>query len=182
MNDFLEFLSETNGFSHIGFNGMHSDFSLEFIDKCYQKYKRTGKNYLQIAQEIYLISWDFDNENEILSDFQIARIGLGLKDIFILENLSPEIIEKCQRVHDRTLEKIKKRGTYEERRKEANRLLANNNFRERIFNRLGKKCNYCGKTTDLSIDHIRSIYAGGSNDESNFQVLCRSCNSSKGMN
>ena len=41
-------------------------------------------------------------------------------------------------------------------------------------------CVQCGRTSDLTVDHIRPRSRGGTNDRSNLQVLCRSCNSSKG--
>jgi hypothetical protein len=51
--------------------------------------------------------------------------------------------------------------------------------REEIFERDGRKCTYCGKTEDLTIDHIIPGSLGGTNDPTNLQVLCRSCNSVK---
>ena len=42
------------------------------------------------------------------------------------------------------------------------------------------QCRYCGATNDLAIDHIFPFSRGGSNEADNLQVLCRSCNSSKG--
>ncbi len=43
----------------------------------------------------------------------------------------------------------------------------------------GKECNYCGSTDDLTIDHIKPTSLGGPHENSNLQILCRSCNSSK---
>ena len=42
------------------------------------------------------------------------------------------------------------------------------------------KCRMCNSTDDLTIDHIMPIVLGGTNELTNLQVLCRSCNSSKG--
>lgn len=42
------------------------------------------------------------------------------------------------------------------------------------------KCGNCGKTDNLTIDHIKAFSLGGENIIDNIQVLCRSCNSSKG--
>ena len=41
-------------------------------------------------------------------------------------------------------------------------------------------CAKCGAVDDLTVDHIIAIKQGGTNDPSNYQTLCRSCNSSKG--
>jgi len=48
------------------------------------------------------------------------------------------------------------------------------------FFRHGKtKCEKCHTTEKLTIDHIIPISKGGTNDLSNLQLLCRSCNSRK---
>ncbi|TVL99587.1 MAG: hypothetical protein CV087_17550 [Candidatus Brocadia sp. WS118] len=45
---------------------------------------------------------------------------------------------------------------------------------------MDKVCKKCGITDDLTIDHIRPLSKGGTNDISNLQILCRRCNASKG--
>jgi hypothetical protein len=54
--------------------------------------------------------------------------------------------------------------------------------RRAVMARDGERCRRCGSTTDLTIDHkiIAWIDGGSSADPDNLQVLCRSCNSSKG--
>jgi len=69
---------------------------------------------------------------------------------------------------------------YEFARKEANKLIANKQLRKMIFKRDGNCCKYCGSKENLSIDHIKPVLVGGSNDISNLQTLCKSCNSRKG--
>ena len=41
-------------------------------------------------------------------------------------------------------------------------------------------CSICKATNDLTVDHIIPLSSGGLTVESNLQVLCRGCNSSKG--
>lgn len=43
------------------------------------------------------------------------------------------------------------------------------------------KCLACGAKGKLSIDHVIPIAIGGTNDISNLQPLCKSCNSKKGI-
>lgn len=41
------------------------------------------------------------------------------------------------------------------------------------------RCAHCGKTDDLTVDHIIPLAAGGSNDRRNLQCLCQACNHAK---
>ncbi len=99
----------------------------------------------------------------------------------VIENLN----KRRTRYMDRLLEAkrlyaIRKAELYEERRVEADRILRDEGFRNRILSRDGNQCRHCKSTQDLSIDHIVPIWSGGTNRESNLQVLCRPCNSRKG--
>ncbi len=49
-----------------------------------------------------------------------------------------------------------------------------------VFRRDGYHCRFCGSHHDLTIDHIYPVSRGGTNELTNLQTLCRSCNSSKG--
>lgn len=54
--------------------------------------------------------------------------------------------------------------------------------RDYVFQRDNYQCRSCGKSkqeTALEIDHIIAIAQGGSNDISNLQTLCRTCNQQK---
>lgn len=67
---------------------------------------------------------------------------------------------------------------YKYRRKEW--MLRRRILTQIIFYRDGKVCARCGATEDLTIDHIVAIVNGGSDELTNLQVLCRSCNAQKG--
>jgi hypothetical protein len=62
----------------------------------------------------------------------------------------------------------------------ANRAISEPVLREMIFERDGRKCLKCGGTEFLSVDHIVPVFRGGTNEPSNLQTLCISCNCKKG--
>lgn len=48
-----------------------------------------------------------------------------------------------------------------------------------VYNRYGGKCAYCGKKIrydEMQVDHIKPLYLGGADDESNWAPACRMCN------
>lgn len=71
------------------------------------------------------------------------------------------------------------REKYLKARSRASNYTKKPEVRERIFSRDGYKCLKCGVTDDLTIDHIKHVWAGGTNNDDNLRTLCRSCNSSR---
>jgi 5-methylcytosine-specific restriction endonuclease McrA len=51
--------------------------------------------------------------------------------------------------------------------------------RQRVWQRYGGQCAECGATDYLEFDHIIPVAKGGSNTDSNVQLLCRRCNLKK---
>ncbi len=51
-----------------------------------------------------------------------------------------------------------------------------------VWQRDQGKCVKCGSSDKLEFDHVIPIAKGGSNTERNIQLLCESCNRSKGAN
>lgn len=49
-----------------------------------------------------------------------------------------------------------------------------------VYERDGHACRRCAAIEDLTLDHIHPWSLGGPDTADNLQVLCRSCNSSKG--
>lgn len=52
--------------------------------------------------------------------------------------------------------------------------------RDFILQRDGHACLRCGNVRDLTMDHVQPESLGGASDRSNYQTLCRPCNSWKG--
>lgn len=69
---------------------------------------------------------------------------------------------------------------YEQQRKAANAAISQAELRRYVFTRDGAMCRSCKATTMLTVDHIVPVIAGGGNELSNLQTLCRSCNCKKG--
>lgn len=41
------------------------------------------------------------------------------------------------------------------------------------------RCVVCGSFSNLSVDHVKPLSKGGTNEASNLQIMCRKCNSRK---
>ena len=50
-----------------------------------------------------------------------------------------------------------------------------------VFRRFGHKCIECGNEHNLTVDHKIPLAKGGTWDIDNLQLMCQSCNSSKGI-
>jgi 5-methylcytosine-specific restriction endonuclease McrA len=72
-----------------------------------------------------------------------------------------------------------KKLTYKQRRSKALNYTKKPEVRRRIFLRDNYRCVKCGSTEDLTVDHITSVYQGGTDEDSNLQTLCNTCNSRK---
>jgi 5-methylcytosine-specific restriction endonuclease McrA len=60
------------------------------------------------------------------------------------------------------------------------KLAQNKPSRTMIYKRDGHKCQYCGSTKELTIDHIIPRSRGGEDTWENLVVACMPCNSRKG--
>lgn len=49
-----------------------------------------------------------------------------------------------------------------------------------VWDRDGWRCRSCGEHRDLTVDHVVPVSKGGEDVMSNYQTLCRRCNSRKG--
>ena len=49
-----------------------------------------------------------------------------------------------------------------------------------VFERDGYRCRHCGSAKELQVDHIIPLAYGGTNESTNLQTLCKTCNNAKG--
>jgi 5-methylcytosine-specific restriction endonuclease McrA len=59
------------------------------------------------------------------------------------------------------------------------KLMQNKPSRSMIYKRDGHKCQYCGSTKNLTIDHVIPRSRGGEDTWENLVVACNSCNTRK---
>lgn len=50
----------------------------------------------------------------------------------------------------------------------------------RVFERDGYACRFCRTRQNLTVDHIKPVTLGGTDDDANLQTLCMTCNLRKG--
>lgn len=65
------------------------------------------------------------------------------------------------------------------RRKKYARKPISEAVRWTVWERDDFRCKHCGSRRFLTVDHIEPVIYGGTNDPSNLQTLCHSCNSKK---
>lgn len=97
----------------------------------------------------------------------------GAPDYDKIVNLSNRLAAELERrkIHNEYLQSVKNlRMFISVNRKE---------ILERIGNRDGFLCHNCGSTDKLEIDHVIPLSRGGTNDDGNLQILCKSCNCKK---
>ena len=85
--------------------------------------------------------------------------------------------------HDKALEKMRKEVESLERMvaiDHARREKIPDSVRLVVWQRDLGKCVQCGQSERLKFDHIIPFSKGGSSTERNIQLLCESCNRSKG--
>lgn len=168
-------------------------FSAIFSRKVYRfRCKQGGR---EIQQEKFLTEKEYqsllakqqEDPVNLLTDGVSGRTWWMFRDRFYWEDDGLRKIE----VKALLLERIRK----DERRiKRAIRLMEQENLphtarepvpgavREFVWRRDQGRCVKCNSEEDLEFDHIIPVSKGGSNTEKNIQLLCVTCNRSKGAN
>ena len=91
------------------------------------------------------------------------------------------LIRRLFEIQHNNLKRIKDLE-YEEPRLIAQKFIGKSKIRNFIFKRDNYECLRCLSKDNLTIDHIIPINRKGENILSNLQTLCKSCNSTKGIN
>ena len=153
------------------------EFNLEL-----KKHFETGYS---MPRFYHLVYYNFEgNTHETVQKIMLLNYKVFqpiYKKLKKLRNRNPFPFELNISFINKMIEEIERnnidKSTYKFKRREFKKL------RNGIFYKLyqtQKCCLYCGTEDNLSVDHILALYNGGSNHINNMQILCRSCNSSKG--
>ena len=174
---------ETSEHHHQGFtfNGFF-DIDINHAQKLFDHFNKTGENLLNEYCECVHLSWqnkdhiyneDMDKTNLMYSSVSKIR-AMRLLDLETISYCNA-VVKRYVKNHIAYLEIL-----HQKPRKEAQKVLSNKAIRKAVFQMHGEKCLCCGTTENLTIDHVVPVSKGGPNTLSNFQPLCKPCNSRKG--
>ena len=151
----------------------------------YQKALHASPSYRQAAQEYF--ARQSSEPMPLLDWWSYRAVVLRVGPIELANDLSPDelvlLIKQYVLRRDRGIEKIRREvETLENygRFESAFREPIPEDVRLFVSRRDNGKCVRCGSQERLEFDHIIPVIAGGSNTERNVQLLCESCNRSKG--
>ena len=162
-----------------GFMANFTYLEWDFIERMYLHWLKTSENQFEEFIRIYsflLQTVDFEKKKIRFRHEFIILIEPVIKGryVFGIEDMFNE--EECD-----TIKSIYNKITIP-RKKNHRRICIVSQIktvREAVFKRDGYKCKFCGSEKDLTVDHIIPVENGGKDEFSNFQTLCKSCNSSK---
>ena len=125
-------------------------------------------------------------QKKVLSDPKIASLKNDLSDLKKQQDLNEK--EKAEKAaYIKAIEKAKAEGErlkkerlskYESPLREP----ISGHIRDQVWRRDEGQCVKCGSKEDLEYDHIKPVSRGGKSTYRNLQLLCQSCNRSKGSN
>lgn len=132
---------------------------------------------------LWLTAWrqepcgSLPNDDELIA----AKIGMPLKAFAKVRSKLMRgwwEAEDGRLYHDTIVLRVKEMAGV--RDKTASRKRLYDQKFDRIRDRDGCACVYCGAKTYLSLDHLIAVSRGGSGEDSNLVTACRRCNSVKG--
>ena len=183
-NNLQHFISNSGSFYGIEFRGNYTMSSDMFI-KLFKVFIETGENllddytdYIHLTQEVAAIDSPYYNIDEC------DKAGESLSNLRRHKIVDPDDLAD-QRYKLKEFRRIYRYWEEHERlrpRREACTHTANAAIRQAVFARHGHACLACGSIENICIDHVIPVNKGGENNISNYQPLCKSCNSRKGTN
>ena len=176
----IQFITESKTFSGFVFAGNYTMPNNVFIKLFYISIN-DNVNLLDDYSMFIYAKWD-DKYNNLIDKetFKIKYSAICKLHDYNIINIDEfaDIYDKITYQYNRYLSVLN--NTPNKKRIAACRHTSNKEIRDQVFKIHGEICLCCGSTESISIDHVIPVSCGGKNDISNYQPLCKSCNSSKG--
>lgn len=124
---------------------------------------------------------------ELMADEMIRKLE---KDKFSVKSTNEKVDKKIdKKIESKTEMNVEKKVEKNFEKNELNsKNIKNTNDRyiravtkRELYLKSGGKCEVCGSTYALEIDHIKPIGIGGKNSTPNCRILCRNCNQRKAI-
>jgi 5-methylcytosine-specific restriction endonuclease McrA len=151
----------------------------------YQKALHASSSYRQAAQEY--LERQSSEPTPLLDWWSYRAAVLRVGPIELANDLNRDelvlLIKQYVLRRDRSIQRIRREVETLENfggLESASRESIPENVRLFVWRRDNGKCVRCGSRERLEFDHIIPVIAGGSSTERNVQLLCESCNRSKG--
>lgn len=177
---FEEFIEGSNTFNGFSFNGCYG-MSRDTFFKLLNIYMETGENLLDDYSAYIYSTWEDVDSDEMesiesanrktQSFHRLLTAGIINEKRYYAEISKVETFLNNGIAHDAYLIKNARRIASMHAKKS----------RKEVYKLYGYACLSCGATENMTIDHVIPISKGGINDISNYQPLCFSCNSKKGI-
>lgn len=180
MENLKKFISQSETFGSFDFSGCYSMRSDVFYS-IYDYYLKTNINLLDDYSNMVYLGWiDLTNgysDCEKIKIYQESQFRLRKSGLFDSDWLAQcrEKIRYLERLYINYLDRINNEARYI-----ASKEIAKKSVRNEVFALYGKVCLACGSKNNITIDHVIPVSKNGINHISNYQPLCKSCNSKKG--
>ncbi len=178
MNKLEEFIGNSKTLKGIEFHGNYT-MSRHVFMKLLKTFIETGENLLDDYSNYIYLTWEHaDINSPYYNREKCDKVSQSLSNLRKYKIVEPEDLAD-QRYKLKEFRRIYRYWNEHER---LSTHTGNISVREKVFAKHGKLCLACGSDKNICIDHVIPVNRGGKNDISNYQPLCKSCNSRKGTN